>query len=710
MSTDIRTIVTRTLAGRFVSTTLALTLAGCSGSGLARAPFVSPDPILVATSPGAETSTSQTLGSSPTEIHVVVEDGIAVGLLLAPAGATIPAPFVTRPLPFGVVQYPDGSTQTADANGIFDATQSSYALARAELLASNAEAAPYVVVSDPADLLPPLVTQIEAARTTPGNVANVLPLNSYAHVLVGSGSGLGSLGVRPRTQGAIDGTTVVLTAAGVDNDGHAASLGGFDLQWHLDGVGTIVPVPGTSSAFYAAPTGGSGIDRVTVAIPATSTKPAYSASGAIAFVDRASLAHVEGTLARAAAPVARGTMAFYQRTGLPAHFHPFVWFAPVANGKFAANLPPRTAFVPLARVANGPISLAMGSHGEPAYESPARDATPGAPAAFFAASDAPAFVDPFESAPPPVAAYVHDAWYASRQPMGRHIFDADSGIQAILARPNVAGGNVVPDGSFRFWHYAWQPSANPTLILVAATRSGAGGREAYAVTRALGDPPGRYTYVHYDSAAPLALARPLVAAQPGVVRTATGSWTQSLGSSGDFAATVSRDVYSASSQAAPTYSETLAYARAASGETRIARDTMRDASGVKQWSLDATRGPIVRANAGTPAKIYDFSATLTRYYHHGNRAREERFTTIGSATGDGGGSVTYRELASGIATSFDLAPSSSSGDRATNGTVIVRENPHPIATFHITKNQIVEAIVGADPQSGEPGTSIAFPL
>lgn len=42
--------------------------------------------------------------------------------------------------------------------------------------------------------------------------------------------------------------------------------------------------------------------------------------------------------------------------------------------------------------------------------------------------------------------------------------------------------------------------------------------------------------------------------------------------------------------------------------------------------------------------------------------------------------------------------------------VIGGDLPSQLATFHITKNAIVEAIVGADPQSGTPGNAIAFPL
>ncbi len=599
--------------------------------------------------------------------------------------------------------------QVADVQGVFDPAASAYAVARADMLANDAEAAPYVIISDPADAIAPLYMQIEAARVIQSVTPTVLPQNSYAHILGNVGVNIASLGVRPRTQKTLDGATTVLQATAVDTDGHAVSPANGTIVWNVAGSGTILPLAQTAYALYTAPRSGSGIDRITATMTPDSTKPSFSAGSAIAFIDRVSLVRVAGTLARANAPVARGTMAFYQRAGLPAHFHPFYWFAAVFGGAFVASLPPSAALVPLARIPGDPLSLALGPAGTPAYVSPPAQ-RPLRSVSFTLSPQAPTFVDSFEQ-PPPVAAYIHDAWYANRQPFARHIFDVDSGIAPLLAQPGIPASGIVANGTFRHWHYAWQSGGDPALILIAASGTGLPGREAIVVKHGASDAAGRYTFERYDAPTALSLAMPLVAKQPGAVVQTTGTWTQSGSYAGDFGASVSERIYSTSNQnfAAPTYVETFAYTHSANGSERLQSDTLANAAGVKQWTLDATRTAPITANVGTPARIYAFEASLTRYYHHAGSTTEAHFALLGNANGDGSGSLSYRNTATGVTTAFDLAPSASNGDRAINGTIVMGGAP-PSATFHITRNQIVEATVGADSQRGDPGTSIAFPL
>jgi len=564
---------------RFLLCAFAVFVAGCSSGGSAGAPLAASGD-----SPAAAATTSLQFGSTPSEIHVVVEDSVAVGLLVAPLGALLPPGFVTRPLPFGRVQYPDGSMQVADVQGVFDPAASAYAVARADMLANDAEAAPYVIISDPADAIAPLYMQIEAARVIQSVTPTVLPQNSYAHILGNVGVNIASLGVRPRTQKTLDGATTVLQATAVDTDGHAVSPANGTIVWNVAGSGTILPLAQTAYALYTAPRSGSGIDRITATMTPDSTKPSFSAGSAIAFIDRVSLVRVAGTLARANAPVARGTMAFYQRAGLPAHFHPFYWFAAVFGGAFVASLPPSAALVPLARIPGDPLSLALGPAGTPAYVSPPAQ-RPLRSVSFTLSPQAPTFVDSFEQ-PPPVAAYIHDAWYANRQPFARHIFDVDSGIAPLLAQPGIPASGIVANGTFRHWHYAWQSGGDPALILIAASGTGLPGREAIVVKHGASDAAGRYTFERYDAPTALSLAMPLVAKQPGAVVQTTGTWTQSGSYAGDFGASVSERIYSTSNQnfAAPTYVETFAYTHSANGSERLQSDTLANAAGVKQWN------------------------------------------------------------------------------------------------------------------------------
>lgn len=49
-----------------------------------------------------------------------------------------------------------------------------------------------------------------------------------------------------------------------------------------------------------------------------------------------------------------------------------------------------------------------------------------------------------------------------------------------------------------------------------------------------------------------------------------------------------------------------------------------------------------------------------------------------------------------MTTAYDFAPSPSLLERASNGTAIGASAPGPLATFTITKNHLVAAVVGVD--------------
>ncbi len=669
--------------------------------------------------PGASNSASS-LGSSqptsyvggnglPSEIHVVIEDGVAKSLLVGPADVPPPPGFVTRPLALGIVQYPDGSTQITDARGRFDPSESAYGIANAAELENNPDAAPIVLIADPADAVPPIVAELDAAKraTSPSTSGTVLPQNAYVHLLDADAGVLGSIAVHPRTQNAIDGTSLALEATAHDTDGHVTSFGATPVTWTVS-AGSIHPFPGTAWAIYTAPTIGSGLASITASASSTASAAPLTSGATIAYVDRSSLATVDGTLANAGIPVARGTMAFYQRSGLPTRFRPFLWFASVRDGRFHANLPPHTHVVPLARDSGrSTFGLVTAASGLPDFLSPSltdRATTP----AFSLPLAAPAFVDTAQVTPPPIAASIHDAWYATRLPFQGHIFDADSGLQPILAKPGAIPSGIVSAGPFRFWHYTWTGSPL-ALVLVSADRNGAPGRESAIVTPTT--TPDTFAFARYDAPISLSLAEPLVAAQTGTLLRAGGTWTQTV-TAHAFNATVTESHYAGSHQnvAAPLYTETLGYARDALGGIAITRDTLSDAAGRRLWTLDATRTGYVAANAGTTTPVYGFDASLVRYYrsHAGETAKH--FALVGTANGDGSGHVASRNVDSSVTTSYDLAPSASLLARATNGTVVDANIALPIATFTITKNYVVEAVVGADPAAGVPGTPIAFPL
>jgi hypothetical protein len=653
----------------------ALTVsAGCSSGGSALAP-IGQGPVAA--------------GPTGHDIHVVVEDRAAVTLAVVPAGATIPG-VQTRPVPFADIQYPDGSVQIAGADGSFDAAQSAYALRHALLLDNDADAAPYAIVSDPLGRLAPAAAQLGA---TAAGVPGDQPLNAYVHLLghlVGHGS-LAALAVRPRRISLRAGESAILEATAIDAAGQVESVPGT-VRWSKPAAGTIVPLPGTAAARYTAPAQGAGADSVTAAVELPGAAAAYSASVAIEYFGSRDLARVAGTVTENGSPLTGG-LAFYQAPALPGYVEGTHWFASAASGAFSVTLPQAARVSPLAKAASGPaFAAALAPGGLRSFVVTSR---PLSGVSIVAQSGTPAFVDPGVEAAPPVAAYVRDAWFAPQSVAKKQVFDADSGLQPLLAHAGSPASGTVGAGTFAHWRYAWTRSADgsSSLELSEADAAGRPGRESARIVPRGG---GSYAFEQYQA--------------PGQLLTAAGTWKQSSPSSGAFRADVTSLVFTPSHQLAALFARTSTYASDAHGNATL-DESVTDASGLPLWISHAQRSPAAAANAGTGATIFSYSATVQRYYRVGvsGADRVEAFAVSGRTGGDGSGTVSYRNATSGVTTAFHVQPGTSTQGLADSGTLTVGASDTPYARFSIDRDDVVTAAVGDGTPAGA-ASSLAFPL
>jgi len=671
-----------------------IALAGCSGEA-SLAP--------VATGEAAA-------GPTGHDIHVVVEDRASVTLAVLPDGASLPG-VETQPVPFATIQYPDGSLQVAGADGSFDPVQSSYWRAHASLLDYDPDAAPYAIVSGAPGGLVPIATQLTGLPAVAGSAAPEA-LNAYVHLLGHLAGGrepvLGAIGVHPRRLVVRAGESAILEAVALNARGQLESVPA-GIRWSRPSAGTIVPIPGTAAARYTAPATGSGVDSVVATLTQPGATGTYSASVAVSYVGAAGLDRVSGSLRTGAAAIA-GNLAFYQAPALPGYVEGTYWFANAPHGAFDVTLPRFSRTTPLAQTAApagsaAAFAPALAPGGLRAYVVNSKALTG---AAFEALPGAQPFVDLGVAAAPPVARDLRDAWFVPQTLSVPHPYDADSGLQPLLARPGVPETGTVATGSFANWRFAWTRAVDgrQALELVQADGSGQAGLLSAQVTPAGSD---TFDFEMFRASRALALGTPLLAQQPGSLLTAGGSWKQSGSPGGAFRADVTSLDYTPSHQVAALYARSVTYERDSGGGASIAESAI-DGSGLVLWTARGARSAYASAGAGTSEPVFRYSETVQRYERdtQSTGRTTDTFAVDGLTAGDGSGSVSYRDVATGVNAAYRVLPAASAQGRADAGT-LAAGSARVLASFSIDRDDVVRATLG-DGTTGGAASSIAFPL
>ncbi|TAM60434.1 hypothetical protein EPN52_05230 [bacterium] len=730
----------------------ALLLAACGGGGGGSAPGASSSP---APQPTASANVYQVR-------YIIDEDG-SIGLEILPAGGQPVAPpggRVGQPDAGAIITYPDGSTQTADGGGDFVPAQSAYAQANLRSLEISSEAQPYVVVSDPQGQAAPAATEVAAyngasiaSATFERRPASALRLAASAAPVVSLG------GVRTLPAGIALFTNEIATlhVEGIDIDGHLASLRNAQVSWKA-AQGTITPVGGTRAAVYAPPAASGAVpalDTVTATVGFPGSSLQFTATSRIQIFPAGA-----GVVLSGSAPA--NAAALFVQAGVPRVFRPYFWLASAgAAGTYRRAVP---ANVALSSVLGLPLSASAGFAYVVAGNSLAPN--PGQPSLFTsgaAGTSATANLTPSSppltyidtaglarNAIPPLIPYLRDAYAAIAGASARHVYDADSGLQPLLASPPPAASlpspaipALVSSGLYYHWCYQWQSSGgSETLVLVenAGNSCSQGGNDALTITPAAA--AGAYAYVHlYLAAGAYAVAGPGLDPTAGgaALLAEAGSWTQtvtqSAGTLTSDAATVQVQYYNLGHQTlgVPAFDETAAYQYTLGSGTpalatvRITNDTLSDhGSGAVLQTSSRTKtqvsplhgqGGCVTSN-GQPVSgvvCYTVSGSLTRTYGVTSGAFTKSFAIAEKLYGDGSTSSTYSSQNVGDASSVTL-PFATYAQREASACLVCAANPGtildvdgstPLANFTIDRARLVQMnLLGG----GQPVGAFAFSL
>jgi len=247
---------------------LALATGGCAG-GVASIPFARATGAAVVPQAAAAGPMSPTtsyvvsIGSNGAGLGFGVgglDGGSALAGALGAAGTT--------------VVYPDGSYQTTDAHGAFDAGQSAWAAANASAAAANPALTPTVVAFGRTDPVIPVLPAVAAL------VAYAPGAGSAARPVADATASLAAIDVEPAGVVLAAGRSQVFTALGRYSDGELAATGLAGLTWSLVTPAGCGAPAGTLAADatdpqrirYVPPTAGSSAagcpDVVSASVPA----------------------------------------------------------------------------------------------------------------------------------------------------------------------------------------------------------------------------------------------------------------------------------------------------------------------------------------------------------------------------------------------------------------------------------------------------------
>jgi len=727
-------------------------LSGCGGGGGTAAPGA-------ATAPGTGSpSPAPTAGATTYQVHFIITMAGQTQLEVTPGNAAPVAPpggSVGAAAAGAVVTYPNGSTQVADAAGAFVPSASAYAVGNAAAIQTNPVAQPHVKVAVPGGQSQPAATYVSAYGAASIAMSSLRRPAAQARFAEGSGAltNLAGVLVLPVATALSPGDVMTLQVEGTDVDDLPTSLQDATITWSSASGASITSIAGTGSAVYAAPavTGSTPLtDTVTATVRVPGSNVAYAATSRVITIAPAAGFTVSGVLQTSGdTPLAGGTALFVQDDA-PRIYPSFNWFANAdASGNYSRTLPANTDFgvslSPPASAAPGgaanfyPAVLPPG--GESSYTTSAAGgsasvnlALGNGDAGFDDAHD-----DAAKAYPAPVTA-VRDAWYATASAVHPYPFDADSGLQQILASvppastlPSPAQPTTVPTGLLAQWCYQWVALGGaPALVVVenAGAACGSPGNLAYVITP--GSTPGAYAFAGYVlPSGSFPMASPLNPSPGAALLSVAGTWTQTPAPAGaapsNDAASIQLGFYGQGSQVlgSPLYAESFQYTYTLGGGmamVQLSNESLTDpATGrVLQRIALVSAQQVAQLNGasgcvGTPAPCYQATATgVTRTFAVGSGTQTRTYQL--SAAYDGDGSERRVLSASGGGDQSKVVIPIAANAGRTAGSCIVcasslgafydTDGQTQIGSFTITSAGIVRFSLLDTSEGGAPGNTV----
>ena len=711
---------------RFYLTTLALacavTITACSGSSKSGTPANGGGP------PPVPTSSPTSAPITTFAFHIIGPDSSRrAGVAAAGSTVTLPAGYTYGgPIANAILTYPDGSSQQADANGVFTSAKSNYAATYAITLGIRAVEQPVLKIMDP-------------SGGSSAGIGIVTPFASSA-----GGAPIGGVTVLPHAAMLFPGELVTLLAVGTDAADNISALDSAQIVWSSSAGAAITPIAGTNQATYLAPsTAGTQIDVVTATVHSPGNPVTFVSTSSITTIAKAAAFSVSGTLATASGASIPGGSALFVLDD-PPRVYPSFNFAAVADasGNYQRNLPANAEF----QLA---ISVPAGSAPVSAQSLYPAVANPGASATLETGSAGASEIanlqigstgefddqkDDAKNAIPDPVVSTRDAWFAEELTR-TYPFWADSGVLGVLAGSHVDGAAPKPVGSglLARWCYQWQArTGGDTLVLIenAAPACTAPGNDAFEIAA---QSPNTFSIVQYRHiSGPYALSGTLNDSGSAVL-VAAGTWNQSLTSSGGTitgdAAKITLDLYGPVTQTLgkPVSHLSLQYGyslAAGLGTVSLSNATLSDAATglVLATASGSLTGSAPAASCvGTPSACYAGSTAITRNYSVNGLSATHGFSTRDTIAGDGSATHTVTSTAAGDASVINF-PIASAAARAggscivcagSAGSLLDVDGATQLGAFTIPAAQgvsfnLLDTAAGQAP--GTPVASINFPL
>ncbi|GAC1388108.1 MAG: hypothetical protein NVSMB31_01550 [Vulcanimicrobiaceae bacterium] len=643
------------------------------------------------------------------------------------------------PLAGARIAYPDGSIQVADAKGVFRPADSAYALKNQKLLQTNPQAQPLVIVSDPSGKAKPSTARVAAYASA------ILPTSAVVRstraATMGTIQNLAGVALLQPTSTIFSSDSLSLDVEGSDINNNTVDLSTATVTYGATTPqgGTVIPIVGTTEAYYFPPALGSGSAtdtiNVTVSVPGAANTQ-FTATNSILVVAAADAVQVSGSIQTAGATPMPGSVALFAQV-LKHNLPPNYWLASADDlGNYSAGVPANQLFslivgAPPPFSPTSSFDYFVGASTADGSITSYPSGSPGlASLNLFLPTGAVVFNNSPPDSLPSFVGIVRDAWYNTVDASQQRIFDAGSGIQPLLAAvptsfPSPAVPAPVGSGQLANWCYQWEQLGGAATLVVAEANGpncSQPGNDGFTVQ--LGASAGSYNFVKYTSNTNYAIAAPLdVVTNALLVK--SGSWQQTLvGTPSNITsdnANVQEQLYDAANQVfgSPVYNETLSYAYSTSGGlsteqyTNDNRISAADGSTVAVYN--ATKTQVSALPNCKPCST--ISGTVQENFDPASGAFHNNYTISGSLNSDGSALLTYQSQADASKVVIPLAPNAQqnaapyclvcSGNAAS---VFDTDGTSQIGSFTVSNARLVQFLVLDPTQGGKQVDSLGFIL
>lgn len=732
-----------TFQGPLVVAFFAISLSACGGGGAG-----SPAPGKTSSAPGA--TPVPTSAARQYQVHKIISFNTGEQFTQTVPGNGNHAPPIPPggrlrdggPVAGALITYPDGSVQIADSSGVFLPSASSYAQKNQNKLQTDPNAQPLIVVSDPAGQAKPSTARVAAYVSAPLAVSAMV--RSTKSGTLGSIENLAGISLLQPNSSIFSTDSLNLDVQGTDVNNNVVDLSSATIAYPATtpAGGSIVQIPGTTEAYYFPPALGSGstTDSISVSVSAPNTSTQFTANNTVLVVASSNAVQVSGTMQTSGGTPMPAALALFAQ--LSKYFPPNYWLASAdSSGNYIANVPADQLFnivvgAPPSFSPTGNLDLFVGSSSADGSDTSYAAGAPGtATLGLFLPPSPIIFTNAGADSLPSFVGFVRDAWYNSVDASQTRIFDAASGIQALLAAvpsafPSPAAPTPIGSGVFATWCYQWQQPGGVTTLLVAEAEGpncSQPGNDGYTVSP--GPNANAYSYVKYTSNTAYTIASPLdVTTNAMLVK--SGTWSQTLTGSPSAitsdTASVQVQLYDAANQVfgSPVYNESLQYqytlgpgGLSTEHYSNDTRTSAADGSIVAVYDATKTQTAALSSCQGSTASCYAVTGTVQENYDPSSGAFQSNFTIATTLNGDGSQTSTYQSASDGSKVVIPLASNAQQNSSpyclvcsGNSASVFDVDGVSQLGSFTVNNARLVQFLVLDPTQGGAQVDSLGFIL